>query len=122
MLKKRGKSGVKSAMKADDQEAQDASEGSAQKKLKHGPKGGKKFDLKYDGVPLSEAELNSKMDQFKDMLKDQKQTENNATIMGQMIKLLSSSLNIEISEIMTNLSQEQGDINMGRLKEKLETR
>lgn len=62
------------------------------------------------------------MDQFKDMLKDQKQTENNATIMGQMIKLLSSSLNIEISEIMTNLSQEQGDINMGRLKEKLETR
>ena len=71
---------------------------------------------------MSEAELNSKMDQFKDMLKDQKQTENNATIMGQMIKLLSSSLNIEISEIMTNLSQEQGDINMGRLKEKLETR
>lgn len=39
-MKKRGKSGVKSAMKADDQEAQDAqdaSEGSAQKKLKQGP-------------------------------------------------------------------------------------
>lgn len=80
--------------------------------------------MKVDGgqLQLTEAELNSKMDQFKDMLKDGKQTENNATIMGQMIKLLSNSLNIEISEIMTNLSQEQGDINMGRLKEKLETR
>jgi hypothetical protein len=37
VLKKRGKSGVKSVMKADDQEAQDASEGSAQKRLKQGP-------------------------------------------------------------------------------------
>ena len=71
---------------------------------------------------MSEDDLIMKMDLFKGMLTDQKEIENNATIMGQMIKLLSSSLNIEISEIMTNLSQEQGDINMGKLKEKLESR
>lgn len=123
-MKKRGKSGVKSADKTDEVIENDMSDvmASAQKKLKVGPKGGKKFDLVCDGREMNEEDLNSKMDQFKDMLKDQKQTENNATIMGQMIKLLSQSLNIEISEIMTNLSQEQGDINMGKLKEKLEDR
>lgn len=59
---------------------------------------------------------------IKQIINDKNDPETQAQLLGEMIKIISEENKVEISEIMTNLSQEPGDINMAKLIEKIQSK
>jgi len=75
--------------------------------------------MDLDNFKPDEHTLESKSEFIKQICNNNDDPETQALLMGELLKIMSVENKVEISEIMTNLSQEPGDINMGKLKEKL---